>query len=154
MWWRKIMVKTITRSQGQPCYLCACWESRFTPLDLWLLIFKDLQKNFCLLREPNEDNLAKQDVCKCFIWETNLRTMKGEVLSKQTIEVEAYFLNGDLPSNNTTQNQPKNSCKPVDFKKKFAFYLCIRKFITIENGLCKPICRGAFKVPTTLNVGC
>ena len=26
-----------------------------------------------------------------------------------------HFYNGDMPSNNKTQNQPKNSCKPADF---------------------------------------
>ena len=31
------------------------------------------------------------------------------------------FFNGDLPSNNTTQNQPKNSCKPADFRQILQF---------------------------------
>ena len=31
-----------------------------------------------------------------------------------------HFFNGDMPSNNITQNQPKNSCKPADFGQNFA----------------------------------
>ena len=36
-----------------------------------------------------------------------------------------HFFNGDMPSNNITQNQPKNSCKPADFGQTLQF-TCVR----------------------------
>ena len=32
-----------------------------------------------------------------------------------------HFSNGEEPSNNTTQNQPNNSCKPTDFRRILQF---------------------------------
>ena len=38
-------------------------------------------------------------------------------------KVEAFPNGGDLPSNNTTQNQPENSGKPAALRQFFAVYL-------------------------------
>ena len=41
---------------------------------------------------------------------------------RQTTKVEAFFINSEAPSNNTTpKNQPKYSCNQVNFRQIFQF---------------------------------
>ena len=82
------------------------------------------RKIFVCWEKTNEDISAKhRHVCKCYIWVTNLVIIYGEVLPnhvlpRQSIKVE---LLSQLPSNNTKQNLPKTSCKPVDYRQNMRF---------------------------------
>ena len=98
---------------------------------------RSFEEFFVCWEKANEDDSVKQ-VCRCFIWVTDLGTIHVEVLPncflpRQTIKVEAFY-NGGLFPKNITQSQPKISYKPADFRQILqytcAVYLLERDHLT------------------------
>ena len=77
------------------------------------------------LKEFRSHACSAKQVCKFCIWVTNLGTIHGEVLPNCFCLYRPsklrHLFTGDLPSDNTTQNQPKSSCKPAAFRQILQF---------------------------------
>ena len=92
-------------------------ESRINPWLLVTAILKDLPEEL-LFAESRRIKIFRpnKQVCICYrsgkSWWNSWRCAAQLFLALTDHQSWGIFFNGEVPSNNTVQNQPKNSCKP------------------------------------------